>query len=232
MIVMKNATASSENARQRLIGGVARIICELLRRWVAGASSLLWRYEEQPESIARARIAALPVSGAGLNGPSTLRCRLLARSLGLEGALDDAQRVLHQRGGATGELVREKISDPHEHAAIGSVREYLSRCVVMGVWRVGDRPHEPARIIVEVNESLAQHVAVEERDDPVLTVQAGIGRETGHEPHMQPSPITQRVPDALRTRVDHDFPANRSHRYIMPGEAARTTRPSTACGSG
>jgi hypothetical protein len=52
----------------------------------------------------------------------------------------------------------------------------------MGVWRVNDRPHEPARLVVAVNQSLAQHGAVEERNDPVLTVQPGIGRETGNEP--------------------------------------------------
>jgi hypothetical protein len=83
----------------------------------------------------------------------------LARSLGLERALDDAQRLLHQRLGASGELVREKISDPYEHAAVSSVREHLSRCVVMGVWGVENRPHEPARMIIEVNQSLAQDAA-------------------------------------------------------------------------
>jgi hypothetical protein len=111
--------------------------------------------------------------------------------------------------------VRQKIGDPHEQAAVSSLREHLSGRVVMCILRVRDRPREPPRVVIEVYQPLAQHAAVEEGDDSVITVQPSIGREAGHEPHVQRSPITQRIPNAIRTRADRDLLANRSHRSVI-----------------
>ena len=97
-IVMKYATASSANARQRLMCCVVAVIGASLVGGLPVLPRCLWRYEEDRKSIARARpaaaghleakpcaryarvgspnvsrIAALPVNGTHFNGPSTLR---------------------------------------------------------------------------------------------------------------------------------------------------------------
>jgi hypothetical protein len=52
---------------------------------------------------------------------------------------------------------------------------------VVGVRPVDDRPYEPAGLVVEVDEALAEYGAVGERDDPVLPVEARVEGEAGHE---------------------------------------------------
>ena len=61
-----------------------------------------------------------------------------------------------------------------------------------------DRPHETVSVVVvevevevevEVDEPFASYGAVEERNDPVLAIDAGIGGESGDQALMERAPV-------------------------------------------
>src|SRR4029077_9806288 len=70
---------------------------------------------------------------------------------------------------------------------------------------------DQASLVVEIDEHLADHCAVEEGDDPVLSVELSVRDEARDETLVKRTPIANRRPDILRARVDQDFLANTSH---------------------
>ena len=81
----------------------------------------------------------------------------------------------------------------------------------MAVRPVDDRPDQAAGRVVQVDEYLADDCSSEEGDDPVRTVQPGVGDEAGYQALVDRTPVAQRGPDVVRTGVDDDFLANGSH---------------------
>jgi hypothetical protein len=81
------------------------------------------------------------------------------------------------------------------------------------IWPVDDRPDEAARLVVEIDQALAENGAVEEGDDPVRSVEAGVKREARHEALMQPAPVTNGGPDPLGTCVDQGVCGGSSRRF-------------------
>jgi len=116
--------------------------------------------------------------------------------------------LLHQRRDARRELVRQQVGDPDKPSAVLSLGEDLRGCIVMCEGPVGHRPHQPAGLVIKVDEPLACDRAVDERHDSVVAVEARLGDESGCQPLVDGAPVTQCVPCRLGRRVDRDFCAD------------------------
>jgi hypothetical protein len=81
----------------------------------------------------------------------------------------------------------------------------------MRVGAVDDRPREPAGVVVDADQTLAQHRAVEELDDPVAPLQSRLDCEPGRQPLVQGSEIAQRIPRLTGIDVDPSVLVDRCH---------------------
>jgi hypothetical protein len=73
---------------------------------------------------------------------------------------------------------------------------------------------EPARVVVQIDQTFADNRSVEERDDPVATVKLRVGCEPGRKAVMQCAEVAQRVPHVAWVGVDVDLHVYRGHRGI------------------
>src|SRR5262252_7813877 len=78
-------------------------------------------------------------------------------------------------------ILSKLLATPTPRVALElALGEDLRRPIVVRIRPVGDRPDEPASVVVEGYQQLADHRPVEEGDDPVLPLHAGVD-------HVDPS---------------------------------------------
>src|SRR5580704_9026439 len=128
------------------------------------------------------------------------------RGLRLERPLDDAYPVLHEFRCTRGKLVGQQVCDPDESAALLAISEDLRRCAVVRVPErsLDDGVGESACRIINADEDLAGHRAVEECHDPsVVAVEAAADDEAGHQTFVQGAEVSQRRPDVVRAGINY-----------------------------
>src|SRR5580692_2476254 len=73
-------------------------------------------------------------------------------------------------------------------------------------------PHQPPRLIVERDDWLAHHHAVDKSDDARARFEFRVGDEAGDESRMQRADVANRRPDVARRRACLEFGSKRRHR--------------------
>lgn len=94
--------------------------------------------------------------------------------------LDYAYSSFHQIADPPSRLIGQQVGDPDEQCAGIICGENLRRGVVVCVRSVNDGPDKAAGLIVEVDEQFTYDRTIEESDDPVSALEAGIGDEPWH----------------------------------------------------
>src|SRR5262249_57945140 len=122
------------------------------------------------------------------------------------------------RAGARGTLVGERAGAPGEPAAARAVGEDLYRRVVVAEPPTPRRPGEPPRLVVEVDDQLADDHPVAEGDDAGVGLEASVDDEPGHQARVQRSDVTDRRPDVLGAGLERNLLADAGHDDLLASE--------------
>src|SRR2546426_1845049 len=159
------------------------------------------------------RVCAGSGSGSASAG-SAERAEASDGSWAVERLFHDAGRLLDHPPNVARDLVGQEVGDPHEPAASLAVGKDLHRRVVVGEPPSHHGPHEPPRLVVEIDDQLARHHAIAESDDAGPLFEARVDDEARHETRVQRAHIANRRPHFLGTGLEQDFLADRGHRYV------------------
>ena len=85
------------------------------------------------------------------------------------------------------------------------------------------RPHA-AQVVVDVDDELAHHGAVGERDNPVVTVAVAVDQHAGHQTLVHHVDVPQRRPHVARVGLDDDVSVDGCHEGTVPTLPASQTR--------
>src|SRR5690606_5223330 len=90
------------------------------------------------------------------------------------------------------------------------------------------RPHQPALLVVAIDERLPGNRTVEERDDAVIAVDAALNHESGYQPSVRGAEVGDGCPYVLRPGLDQDLPTYGCHGRSLSG--AGRSRLDDPCG--
>src|SRR5436190_6929896 len=123
-------------------------------------------------------------------------------------------------------VVRQQVGNPDRFGAV-AIGEDLHRRIVMRHPLALRRPAQPPRRVVLIDDDLLHHEPVTERDDArIAALHAAVGDEARDEALVDVADVAYGVPDLLWTRIDADFPADRSHEPSYLKQTASTLLPS------